>query len=285
MKLSEATLLAFVDGKLDPEERADVEAALAQDPAAQDMVRRLSLIGADDIREGLQAAEVEPLPLDLARRIQEMPIPDQETPRAEPTRQAEPPVVQQLRPAPPPRRWQSSGWAMAASIMMLVLGGGIGLWVGSQYGQNQVAAVQQAQAEKSWMVRVAEYQKLYVRDTVNNVNLTPDEQVANAARLSDRLGHQVVPPDLKDQDLTFKRGQILDFDGSPIVQLVYLPDEGKPIALCIIATDKADHGPQDGAAEGLNFTHWAEDGLGYILIGEADQGRIRAMAEEARRQI
>jgi hypothetical protein len=44
----------------------------------------------------------------------------------------------------------------------------------------------------------------------------------------------------RSQGLTFKRVQRPRFHDKPLVQIVYLPEKGKPVALCVLKEAKAD---------------------------------------------
>ncbi|MEM7226152.1 MAG: hypothetical protein AAF495_24455 [Pseudomonadota bacterium] len=259
MKINESDLLAYVDGRLKPDERRAVEEALRDDPEAQDLVARLTAVSAEEIKAALGREPADPLPLSLARQIKTASV------------------------APPPARAPSYSprMAIAASLLALLVGAAGGYLFAGQSAQGPVMA----EASKSWLVQVAEYQKLYIRDTVNATHLDADQLAEMEARLSGRLGRDISPPDLESYGLTFKRGQILDVDGKAVAQLVYLPEAGKPIALCVIATDKGDLAPAEGHAEGLNFSHWRDKGFAFILIGEARPEQLRAMAEDAREQL
>ena len=255
MKLTDSDLLAYVDDRLSADERRRVESALRHDLAAQAKVCRLSAVSAEEIKSALGGDGAEPIPFSLAQTIGKGP--DQKSPGG---------------------RWASPWMAIAASLATLVVGGAGGYIIA-----DKPPVV--AEASKDWITRVAEYQSLYVRDTVATARLSPDQRVQLEARLSDRLGRTIAPPDLGSFGLTFKRGQLLDIDGNAVAQLVYLPADGEPIALCVVRTALDDLSPAEGRAEGLNYSHWRDRGYAFVLIGDAAPARIQAMAEDARQQL
>ncbi len=69
-------------------------------------------------------------------------------------------------------------------------------------------------------------------------------QPALNARVLDEIHRQdglpLAVPDLQNAGLTFKRLQRLRFHGKPLVQIVYLPAHGEPVALCVVKSQLAD---------------------------------------------
>jgi anti-sigma factor RsiW len=89
--------------------------------------------------------------------------------------------------------------------------------------------------------------------------------VADIRRV-DNLALQI--PDLRSQGLTFKRVQRLRFHDKPLVQIVYLPEKGKPVALCVLKEARADAAPSNARVDGIAVVAWRRGQLGYALIGE-----------------
>lgn len=118
-----------------------------------------------------------------------------------------------------------------------------------------------------WKAVVATYQSLYTAESFKNAaanagNLPGQLAVASAAIGADISQLPVV------QGLDFKRAQVLNFRGKPLVQLVFVRPNGTPVALCIIVAKSKDAKPM--AAEniqGLSSASWNIDGLAYLLIG------------------
>ena len=69
-----------------------------------------------------------------------------------------------------------------------------------------------------------------------------------------------------------------------MAQLVYLPENGKPIALCILGTEKDDEAPVFGQSEGMNYFDWRAEGLAYILIGFTEKDTLNTLAQDAYQQ-
>ncbi|HIO91679.1 MAG TPA: hypothetical protein EYG68_02410 [Leucothrix mucor] len=173
--------------------------------------------------------------------------------------------------APKSNRWAWSG-AIAASLCVGLIAGG--LFISNQQINHD-----------DWVMQVADYQLLYVRDTLN----TPNPEIAQVAALSEKLGKQLgtklIIPDLSSHALSFKRGQVLETHGKPLIQLAYLPKQGRPVALCITAIHEDDSPQESGTSRGLSFVKWTKNGLGYVLIGDVKQEKLQQMANHAVEQM
>ena len=121
--------------------------------------------------------------------------------------------------------------------------------------------------EPGWKAVVASYQSLYGADTLNSVDPNSAETSAQLERVSASIGL-----DLENlpapSGLTFKRAQLLSFNGRPLAQLAYQRADGTPVALCILKVDSADATPMSvETMVGLGAASWNAGGFGYLLIG------------------
>ncbi|MEX3786397.1 anti-sigma factor [Paraburkholderia sp. BR14374] len=119
-----------------------------------------------------------------------------------------------------------------------------------------------------WITAAVSYQQLYTRDTI--ASLQPDLRAtaATVAEIRRDDGLAVKIPDLRSQGLSFKRVQRLNFRGKPLVQIVYLPEHGAPVALCVLKEAKADAVPASDRVGGMDVVEWRRGQFGYALIGE-----------------
>ena len=131
-----------------------------------------------------------------------------------------------------------------------------------------------------WIQAVADYQQLYSRETLADVTEDPQlsERIIGELRVVD--GMTVRVPDLRSAGLTFKRVQRLSFHRQPVVQMVYLPEHGDPIAVCITRDVRADEDPHVQQIDELSTVSWRRGNLGYVLLGKAP---AQSMLELARR--
>ncbi len=160
-----------------------------------------------------------------------------------------------------------TGVALAASLAL-----GVILGVG-------VMSLRPAQPS-GWMGYVAAYQALYVNGTLADVVDDPDATAADLSALSATLGYDMSQAEHVSR-LDFKRGQILGYEGKPLVQLAYLSPTGAPVALCVIQSDDARRsGVSVARLEGMAAAHWQKDGFAFLLIGGQDQALIAEAAQQ-----
>lgn len=139
--------------------------------------------------------------------------------------------------------------------------------------------------KQNWLMQVASYQALYVRDTIQSTELSGSEIAKLKQRLENKLKSPLVIPNLMMQKLQFKRGQVLTVNGSPLIQLAYLPESGNPVALCITHNNQADALPKIGSAYGMPLVHWSHNNMSYVIIGGIDRDQLKAAAYSAISQL
>jgi anti-sigma factor RsiW len=124
------------------------------------------------------------------------------------------------------------------------------------------------------------YQQLYTRDTVALDAPTPAlaSQVVAQIDHEDRVAIHI--PDLRTAGLTFTRIQRLRFHGKPLIQMVYLPKAGLPIALCVMNDDKPDTTMTHQRVESMNVLIWRRAKLSYALIGTVDNDRLLEIGKQ-----
>ncbi len=66
--------------------------------------------------------------------------------------------------------------------------------------------------------------------------------------------------------------QRLNFHGQPVVQIVYLPEQGGgPVALCVTRDREPDASPQARQVGEMQTVAWRRGNLGYVLLGRGSQ--------------
>ncbi|MEP4704695.1 MAG: hypothetical protein ABJZ62_07570 [Hyphomicrobiales bacterium] len=178
----------------------------------------------------------------------------------------EAPTMAPIIIAPP--KWNFQQMAAAAVVALTV-----GL------GASALLPERSEQKAPGWRAYVASYQSLYSHATLSHVEITEEAAKAELTRVSAAIGKNF---DYKtfseDQNLSYKRSQILSFKGKPLIQLAFLTPDGKPIALCIIRKDVSNTQIQLGEAEGMKSAFWVDDGYEYLLIGGEDKALIEKTA-------
>jgi anti-sigma factor RsiW len=249
--ITEDDLNAYVDELLSPTRRAEVAAYLAQYPdVATRVTRHATLRG--DLRAAFAHVAEEPVPpeLNLARLIDER-----------------------------PRRQRGSGWAIAASVLLLGIGG-LGGWALRGLAQPPTEGVAALARE------AADSYAVYALDRTRPVELRADAREELVDWASARLQRPVAVPDLSALGYRFMGGRVVATSHGPAVLFMYDNDHGTRLVMLTrpMAIDEdapmLEHsrGPVTGFA-------WSNQGVGYSLFGEAPANRLHPLADEVRRQL
>ncbi|WP_310631916.1 anti-sigma factor [Paraburkholderia sp.] len=303
MNMDDVLLMAYVDGELTPRERENVEKTMSVSP---DVARRVACFQASALRyrHAFAYQRLPPVPERLARRVAELgrayggadafaaaPFSEQTaTPIAEVT-----PIGNAQRPAYgdakrkarfawprfslPRFAWPFlAGAFTCAACGALVLSVAPGWLPGESASPSTMAA--SAPGVMPWVAAAVNYQRLYTRDTVS----TDMPNMAVAARVIEQIhsddGVPLRVPDLRAAGLTFKRIQRLRFNNKPLVQIVYLPKTGLPVALCVMKDDKPDSAMTRQHVDSLNVLTWRRARLSYALIAALDDNELAAIGKQ-----
>jgi len=248
--ITEDDLHAYVDDMLDPERRAEVGSYLADHP---DVAKRIA--GFADQREMLRAALApiaeEPLPpeLNLSRMMES-------------------------RTRRPPPAW----WAIAAMLLLSV--GGLGGWVvrGSLEASPSGLAALAQEAAYSYNV--------YAPDRVRPVEVRASDAAQLVQWVSSRLNRPVRVPELASSGYRLMGGRLVATQHGPAAMFMYDDDHGSRVVVLTRPMSSTDQNApmtaqSKGGATGLT---WADNGIGYSLVGEAPAESLRSVANEVRRQ-
>lgn len=244
-------LNAFVDQRLDPARAAEVAAYLDAHPETAQQVS-----GYRAQREMLRAAFApvieEPVPerLDLAGMI-----------------------ATRRRPAGVPR------WTMAAAVALFCVGavGGWSLRGLSVPPSGGIAALAREAAD-SYAV--------YAPDRVHPVEMRAPERAQFVEWASRRLGRPLMVPDLSASGYRFMGGRMVATPHGPAALFMYDDDRGTRLVILarLMASDQ-DAPMSPHVQDGVNGYSWADDGVGYSLVGATSPETLHPLADEVRRQI
>jgi anti-sigma factor RsiW len=250
--ITEEDLHHYVDRGLAPEREAEVSAYLDAHP---DVALRIK--GYENQRDMLRAALApiaeEPLPpeLDLARII-----------------------ARRGRPRQP--AW----WSMAAAAVVLVcMGGGAG-WSLRSFNpvpREGIAAIAQEAAQNF---------AVYGADHTHPVELRASDRAELVSWTTQRLGRPVGVPDLAASGYRFMGGRIVATAHGPAAMFMYDDDHGTRLVMLarpMVADQNAPMTPHADA--GINGYAWADNGLGYSLVGPTAPETLHPIANEVRRQL
>ncbi|MDR3398085.1 MAG: anti-sigma factor [Pandoraea sp.] len=301
MNEDDIRLLAYVDETLPAAQRAEVEAAVTASPELADAVESLRASRLP-YRETFAAQVIPPVPESLranldtllrAHALRQMPVaqgtPDVATPResAAPVRVDDAHNLPAANDAPTGRRvrawWLAAAFAagVAATAVTLPLLSGVLNKSGVNGGGLMTASAPpppKSPQGTTWVRAAAEYQQLYARDTIASVHVddSDTERTVNDIRQNDKLDINV--PDLRSQGLTFKRVQRLRWQDRALVQMVYLPETGDPIALCVVRDPRPDQGVAEQKIDRMGVVTWRKGQVGYALIGAPGSVDLKAVA-------
>ncbi|MEM9247539.1 MAG: hypothetical protein AAGB05_02470 [Pseudomonadota bacterium] len=241
MTFSEAQLEAYLNGTLEPSVATALEEALDRDPA-------------------LEARLLAQEPLAAPIRLAFDGIPGQERLDT---------LAGAIPAAPPDRAWPARGLAGAAIAAVCAALG------------FAVATMTQPVAAPDWQEQVAQYQALYAPETIAHLDSGPALLQAQLARASTALGREITLEEVSGVDgLSLRRAQILSFEGTPLIQIVYATQTGTPVALCILGQpDGAAAAPRYAERAGVPTSHWADGRYGYMVLGRLDAAALSDITE------
>lgn len=250
--ITEDDLNGFVDHTLDPARRAEVSAWLQAHP---EMASRIAVYGEqrDMLRDAFAPVIEEPVPteLDLSRMIEE-----------------------RRRPRPAPR------WAMAAAAALLLSLGGAGGWSLRGMAPPPSEGVQALAREAA-----ASY-ATYAPDQVRPVEIRASDRDVLAAWTAKRVGRPIGIPDLTSAGYRLMGGRVVPTEHGPAALFMYDDDRGTRLVMLARPMRAEPDMPMAPHVQGnLNGFAWADDGLGYSLVGVVAPDTLHPLADEARRQI
>jgi anti-sigma factor RsiW len=295
MNVDSTLLLAYVDGHLSPSECAQVESQMALSPEVAASVADLRASQLP-YQQAFASQKLPPVPDSLKQKIAAMarahekmasetlaandrvlpaqPAADSAAESAAESTTAAVPMRSPLRSSP-----VRLGLAFAAGVACCAIGLALTqdpIVTGAKLAASSAAPALNAAA---WVSAAAGYQQLYSRVTVEQVVVDADTAARTAAAIRREDGLAVRIPDLSAQGLVFKRVQRLRFHDQPLVQIVYLPAHGEPVALCVMREAKADHGIATERVGGMDVATWRRGELGYALIGKPEGVDLDALAK------
>lgn len=250
--ITEDDLNGFIDGTLDPDRHGEVVTYLDAHP---DVAHRIALYGeqGDMLRAAFAPVIEEPVPteLDLARMIEE-----------------------RRRPRRAPR------WAMAAAAVLLVSAGAAGGW------SLRGLAVPPTEGVQALAREAAASYAAYAPDQVRPVEIQASDRATLAAWTTRRVGRPVAIPNLAAAGYRLMGGRVVPTEHGPAALFMYDDDRGTRLVMLARPMRSERDMPMAPHAQGdLNGFAWADDGLGYSLVGAVAPDRLHPLADEMRRQI
>ena len=253
LPIGDDDLSAYVDARLAPRRRAEVEAYLANHPeiaasVAVDVAQR------DALRDRLAPKAAEPIPARL--RVAN---------------------VAAARRARQGVRLH----AMAASVALLAAGGGGG-WIANDLATASRTAdePETATASKASFVddAVGAY-RTFVVEVAHPVEVRAGDEAHLAQWLSKRVGKPLKSPDLSAFGFRLMGGRVLPAGSAAAAMLMYDDDAGTRLTLYIRADQGAETAFQFLREGEVSTFTWLDRGFGFAVSAATDRNRLLPIAE------
>jgi anti-sigma factor RsiW len=238
--ITEDELHAYVDNELPAERRVDVEKWLAAHPADAERVQSWRAM-ADALHERYDSVADEAVPkrLEIERLVRQ------------------------------PRKWIYG--AIAAALVAFVAGGSIG-WVAR--GETISPSTLQNFTEDA-----LDAHRLYVVEVRHPVEVPGSERAHLQQWLTKRCGWDVRAPELAAAGLKLVGGRLLPGPSGPASFLMYESGTGERFTVYTARADAETTQMRYEAAGGESALFWADRGVGYVVSGSADRGRLTQIAQ------
>ena len=142
---------------------------------------------------------------------------------------------------------------------------------------------QTARLPSSWQDDVARTQSLLTRSSLEVGLNSQGNRDLIAFELAQAIGPSLKVPNLDPQGLKLVRGQLLQYRGKPLGQILYLGTRGAPVALYAMPSE-TNAEPEFSMAGEIGMVSWSEDGISYLLAAQADEDFLVRTAEKIRHE-
>lgn len=118
------------------------------------------------------------------------------------------------------------------------------------------------------------YQALYSRPTVVPVHQTLPKAQVVLDKFLEKSKVKLDIPNLESLGFEFRRAQVLSYEDRPILQLVYLPEQGEPLAICLTYTEDQQSTDEDAVTyniSGMKSNVWSKQGIVYMLMNRTNE--------------
>jgi anti-sigma factor RsiW len=268
-EISDAQLVAFIDGELSAAENEGVAKALSENSEVRERLERMKLGGRpfsaafDLLLDAAPGDELRAMFADLVAKQ------DGGGGKIVPLRKRNGPGSAPL--------WR---FAAAAAVLALVFAGG--LFVGGLFD----APRQMAEQKPGWREAAARYVALFSKETLAGMPADDATRQLNLQRAASALGLALSGETIANPALAFQGTQLLQLEDKPLAQISYLYadlyGDSVPVALCIIKTANPSQAPAEEKRQGLNVVHWVAGGYGFMVIGKVPEPALRQISDTFR---
>ena len=250
--ISESDLLAYVDGQLPVERRAEVDAHLTAHPDTAEEVRAWQRQN-----EALAA---------LYGNVAAEPLPDRLSVHGLSARNSSPAATPWLR--------------LAASVMLL-----LGLGAGAGWTARSLLAPAAARLPPLVDEAVAAH-SLYAGEVVHPVEVRADSEAHLRKWLSKRLDRPLNVPDLTGRGYRLVGGRLLPAGDLPAAQFMYQNAGGDRVTLYVVPAENAgETNFRFVRLDKLEAFFWSDERIRCALVGDLPRAELQKLATAAYRQL
>lgn len=253
MNIDDVTLIHYLDKHLSDEENQLIEQMMKTD---------------EDLRQRIEALKASMLPYQAA--FAQEPIPEMPNHLHDKLNEIGE-LLDDDRPLPSKHSF-SLAW-VASFLLVAFLAGFLTKHWFALPTDTSLATHETLPIDETLLQAMIQYQALYTRDTVKHAS---QKQQTTEEVLTQFFGDGASAfniPNLQTAGYQFRRAQLLSHQGEAILQLVYLPEQGEPLALCITKTTTNDPALHTKALNypyaGINSLVWTDDNMTMMLMHNA----------------
>ncbi|MGY5807950.1 anti-sigma factor family protein [Rhizobium sp. LEGMi198b] len=269
----ETRLSAFMDGETSREEKEELERLIASDPEARRIFDELKH-GSDVGRKAFDEVLKEPVPLALVRSIKSAQAPKAREPAPRLSRPS-------LKLAPTGRQ------ALAAALILFVVGGGIGYLIGMQPSGTPAAAPASPAPNRTWLDDIAAYHRIYAHQPRHIVEVQATEVDEISKWLTGTVGVKFNIPDLAADGLVFQGARMFIANGKPVGQLIYKDLDGDVVAICFMKDEgvAGDGNFDETIKDDVSIVSWHRSGTAYAVVGPSSDAMLDQIADRVSSEI
>jgi anti-sigma factor RsiW len=243
-RLPDTEINAYVDGELDQQGLAEVEAWLADHPDDAARVHAYKL-------QRLHLHQLYDLPKNA-------PLPDS---------------VREVLAANSMRRWLPGWRQLAAGIMLLVVGG-----VGGWYGDNFVAR-SQGSPGTAFVQRAMNAYAVFAYDASRPVEIGVSDG-DYLGWLSERVGQTLRTPDLSAAGFALIGGRLVNDQGEPAALFMYEDQKNQRVTLYVRhASGALDDKIRSVIDHRKAAVYWSDRSRDFAIAGELPQSELKRLAQ------
>jgi anti-sigma factor RsiW len=247
--IGEADLHGYVDGRLSPARRELVESHLAENPALQQRLQDWQT-QAESLRRLLRADDAMERDVILAR-------------------------LTGRRARSRAWRHRMRGAALAASVVLALLAGGLGGWL--LHGQRSPTEIARLGLEAAAAYRT------FANDPAHAIEVSSDNRAEMVTWMTQRLGRRITVPDLAPLGFHLMGGRVLSAMYGPAALLVYRDAADDRITVYVqpmrIGAPAEMRPMQTQAVDGFA---WIARQIGYTVMSDGSLSRLQSVADRVR---